>query len=274
MELSNTALEVTEAPEGFYQLTITSALLTSKNCQIEFVEKIAEYLSFLINRDEKNPHYGNLFLEINWLDFGATPIREEQDDLHETVQISEGLSITSTRTLQLLEKDWCNATYSDMLRFYFDGLRAEHRKSKYFHWFLILEYLENSKKYTHLFAHDKLFNEAESKIIQDAANNMSDSTKKGAVKKLLSRTREFRSAKLLKYINSIGISDYSSNGKSVTLTEETLKAIINGRNAIVHSGSDFPDAALWNDLFPLATLIVEQISMHKISIDAVPSASP
>lgn len=274
MELSDTALEVTEAHDGSYQITITSAQLTSKILQIEFVEKIAEYLSFLINRDEKNPRYGNLFIKINWFNFSATSIREEHDGHHETVHISDSLSITSTRNLQLLEKDWRNATYNDMLRFYFDGLRAEHEKSKYFHWFLILEYLENSKKYAYMFAHDKLFNEAESKIIEDAANNMSDTTKKGAVKNLLSRTREFRSAKLLKFINAIGISDYSSNGKSVKLTEETLKAITKGRNAIFHSGSVFPDAALWNDLFPLATLIVEQISMHKISIDAVPSASP
>ena len=225
MELSDTALEVTEAHDGSYQITITSAQLTSKILQIEFVEKIAEYLSFLINRDEKNPRYGNLFIKINWFNFSATSIREEHDGHHETVDISDSLSITSTRNLQLLEKDWRNATYNDMLRFYFDGLRAEHEKSKYFHWFLILEYLENSKKYAYMFAHDKLFNEAESKIIEDAANNMSDTTKKGAVKNLLSRTREFRSAKLLKFINAIGISDYSSNGKSVKLTEETLKAI-------------------------------------------------
>lgn len=64
MELSDTALEVTEAHDGSYQITITSAQLTSKILQIEYVEKIAEYLSFLINRDEKTLATGTFLLKL------------------------------------------------------------------------------------------------------------------------------------------------------------------------------------------------------------------
>lgn len=273
LDLVDTVLELVAAPEGDFKMTITSAKLITRNLQIEFIEKISEYISFLINREERNPHYGNLFLKVDWFNFSSIPLLEARDDFHETIQVSDSLSITTTRALKLTEEDWSTTTYSDLLRFYFDGLRAEHQKSKYFHWFLVLEYLENSKRYVQMFSHDKLFDEAESSAIEDVAAKMSDGTKKGAVKNLLSRTKEFRSGKLLKLLNEIGITSYASKGKTVELTEETLKAIIKGRNAIFHSGSDFPDGILWNDLFPLASLIVEQITMNKKSIDATPTLS-
>lgn len=278
MGFSDTVLEVTKVSESTededsYQLTIISSQLASKNLQIEFIEKISEHLSFLINRSEQNPRFGNIFVKVNWFDFNAIPIQEADNSFQSVIHLSERLSITSTRPLQILEKDFYDANYTDILRFYFDGLRAEHKKSKYFHWFLILEYLENSDKYKQMFSHDKLFNQAESKIIDDAANKMSDGTKKGAVKNLLSRTREFRSAKLLKIINAIGITTYLLNGQSIELIEETLKTITVKRNEIFHNGSSFPEDILWNHLFPLATLIVEKITINKISIEAAKSST-
>jgi hypothetical protein len=269
--LDHTTLEITK--KDFYQLKIISKELKYKELQIEFIEKAAEYLSFLINQNEKNPQYGNSYIKINWLDFLATATPKPSSDIHERLGISDTWSITSIRTLKVNEGNWQNALHGDILRFYFDGLRAEHKKSKYFHWFLVLEYLEKSKKYTQMFSLEKLFTDAESKIIEDAASKMGDNIKKSAIKNLLSRTREFRSTKLLKFINEIGITSYTSNGGLVTPTEETIASITQGRNAIFHSGSSFPDDALWNDLFPLATAVVEQIVLKNISIDATQSTS-
>jgi len=229
---------------------------------------VADYVSFLINRNEHNPHYGNNFVQIEWFDFMAVPVRDDTSAFQDVLHISDALAISSTRTVALEDGKVTRGTYHDLLRFYFDGLRAEHKKSKYFHWFLILEYLENSKKYKALFDSTKLFNEQETQQLKDVASQMSDGVKKGAVLNLLSRTREFRNYKLLAIINTLGINHISTFIETKEISEESIRGITEGRNALFHSGSDFPEIILWNILFPLVTQIVEHVSCNQGCLDA------
>ena len=228
---------------------------------------VAEYLSFLINRNERNPHYGNNFVQVEWFELKAIPVQENADPFHDVLHISDALAISSTRKVTFEEKQVSQGIYHDILRFYFDGLRAEHKKSKYFHWFLILEYLENSVKYKKLFNSNKLFDENEEQQLRDVADKMSDGVKKGAILNLLSRTKEFRNYKLLKMINIFGINNISALGKTGEISLETIKLLTDGRNSLFHSGSDFPELTLWNTLFPLVTQIVEYVSCNQGCLD-------
>ncbi|MCK5679733.1 hypothetical protein KAI46_02865 [bacterium] len=263
-----TSLEINQSEDGKYCFVIVSDSLEQKEEQVGYLEMVAEYLSFLINRNERNPHYGTNFVQVEWFELKAIPVQENADPFHDVLHISDALAISSTREVTFEEKQVSQGIYHDILRFYFDGLRAEHKKSKYFHWFLILEYLENSIKYKELFNSNKLFDENEEQQLRDVANQMSDGVKKGAILNLLSRTKEFRNYKLLKMINTFGITNIIALGKTEEISLEIIKQLIDGRNSLFHSGSDFPELILWNTLFPLVTHIVEYVSCNQGCLDA------
>ena len=263
-----TSLEINQSEDGKYYLVVVSDSLQQKSKQVSYLKMVAEYLSFLINKNEINPIYGNNFVQIEWFKFKAIPVQEDAGSFHDVIHISNALAISSTRTVALEDEKASQLTYHDLLRFYFDGLRAEHKKSKYFHWFLILEFLETSEKYNALFNSNKLFDENETQQLKGVANKMSDEVKKGAVLNLLSRTKEFRNYKLLKMINTFDITNIIALGKTEEITEGTMKNITDGRNALFHSGTDFPESILWNTLFPLVTQIVEHVSCNQGCFDA------
>lgn len=265
--LAGTTIEINLLSEGKYVFEISSLTLSSHGEQVVFVEKMAEYLSFIIARCESNPHYGTPFIQPIWFEFRAEYIPEEHETFHGGVGMRDALMIESTLTVDLAKKNLPGAKHSELLRFYFDGLRAEHKKSKYFHWFLVLEYLENSKRYRDLFAANRLFNEEESRILRDVADKMAG-PKKGAILNLLSRTREFRSHKLLKMLEHLGIFNVVTFGATAPITEEMIKAITDGRNSLFHSGSEIPESVLWCQLFPLATLIVECVSSDPTCLES------
>ncbi len=264
---SDNNLEIIELEKSKYCIVINSKSLLKKDEQITFIEKVAEYLSFLINKGEDNPHYGTSFVKLEWFEFKAVVIQENDEPFHDTLHISDALAISSIRTVTLEKEEVLRGGYHDILRFYYDGLRAEHAKSKYFHWFLILEYLENSKKYKKLFNSNKLFDENEKIILKEVADKMSDGVKKGAILNLLSRTKEFRNYKLFNLVQRLGITKVTFVGKSTKISESIIKTIIDGRNSLFHSGKEFPEDVLWNSLFPLVTQIVEIVSSDSTCLD-------
>ena len=263
-----TNLEVIEHEKGKYGIAIDSDSLLKKDDQIDFLERVSEYLSFLINKKESNPHYGTNFVELEWFEFKAIVIEESNEPFRDTLHISDALAISSTRTVALDEKEVLSGNYHEVLRFYYDGLRAGHAKSKYFHWFLILEYLENSEKYKALFNSNKLFDENEEGMLKGVADKMSDGVKKGAILNLLSRTKEFRNYKLFNLIHELGIAEVTFAGKSTEVSEGMIKIIVAGRNSLFHSGAEFPEAALWGSLFPLVTQVVDIVSSNSTCLDA------
>ena len=255
-----TSLEINQGEDGKYFFVIESDSLDQEVTQVKYLKRAAEFLSFLINKKEHNPHYGTNFIKLEWFDFKAVMIQENDEPFTDVIHLSDALALSSTRTVTLEEGEESQGTYHDIMQFYFDGLRAEHKKSKYFHWFLILEDLEHSEKYKALFNPNKLFDENETQQLKEVANKMNNGAKKGAVLNLLSRTKEFRSYKLHKLINEFGITSISALGKTYDISEEKIKQVIDGRNALFHRGSDFPELILWNILFPLVTKIVEHVS--------------
>jgi hypothetical protein len=271
--VENSTLEINQLAEGKYNICAISSVLNSEKKQIEFLENVAEYISFLINKTENNPHYGNIFVKIEWLDFKVVPQCDDviaSDETHhvsviDRINISDAVTMSSTRTCRLSNNDWDGISHNDLLRFYFDGLKAEHKKSKYFHWFLILECLEKSQKYKAMF-NEKLFNDFDEQQIRELAEKISschDDSKKGALLGLLSRTKESRNAKLLKMLNGLNVNSYKSFGMvQCELVIPTVSKIVDGRNKLFHSGTTISDDVLWCHLFPIVTLVVEYVSKN------------
>lgn len=262
--VENTTLEINQLVEGKYNICAISSVLDSEKKQIEFLEKVAEYISFLINKTENNPHYGNIFAKIEWLEFKVIP---QHEDATSRLYISDAVTMSSTRTCSLSNNDWDGISHNDLLRFYFDGLKAEHKKSKYFHWFLILECLEKSSKYEAMFKFsEKLFDDSDKKLIEELVKQMANcKSKKDTLLSLLSKTKKTKSAKLLEILNTLNVNNYKSFGLKEhehELNESIIKKIVQGRNSLVHTGSVISDDILWAHLFPIVTLVVEYVSKN------------
>lgn len=261
--LFGTSLHINNLNDKKYTFIVLSEELTAVDDQVNFIEKVTEFLSFLIGHGEANPHFGTSFIKPIWLEFKSDYITDDNGEPQGGLKVTEALEIESTRKVDLTGKHLSASSHTDMLRFYVDGLRAAHAKSKYFHWFLILEYLENSDKYAALFNANKLFNATETNLIKEVADKL-DGPKKGALLNLLERTKEFRNGKLVKMLHTLGITKIQTHA----VTEEMIKGITNGRNALFHSGSGIPENVLWQHLFPLVTLVVEHVSANPTCLDA------
>ncbi|UAW99580.1 hypothetical protein KEM63_06335 [Halopseudomonas nanhaiensis] len=262
-----TSLEIIRGGSDYRFIVVSESLKTNKE-QVAYLEKAAEFISFIINIDEHNPHYGNNYVRINWCGFSAIQVDDAGQPLNNGIGISDSLSITSNRTVKLSDDLPLVGSYHDILRFYFDGLRAEHKKSKYFHWFLVIEFLEKSEKYKSMFGTKKLFSECDEQQLRALANGMDFNVKKSAILGLLSRTKDSRIEKLVLILADLGITSLSSFGKSEPISASTIKDVVDGRNALFHSGTSFPEEVLWRNLFPLVTLVAERVSREPICIES------
>lgn len=259
--IEGTTLSITQESNDEYVFHVASATLETEAQQAGFLEQVAACISLRLGVEEPNPHYGTLFAKPHW------HLLEHVDDASGGSTLSGSLSIKSVLALDISADDMPSLTHPDLLNFYYDGLRAEHLKSKYFHLFLVLEYLESSPKYKALFDEHKLFSAAEAVLIKSLADQMVE-PKKGALLNVLSRTKESRESKLLTMIHGLGITDITVLGDTKNVDLAMVKSITKKRNKLFHSGAAFPAEALWRELFQLATRVVAQISKDPTCLDA------
>lgn len=72
-----TNINIKREDEAKYSLQITSSSLLDLDDYVPFIEKFAEYLSYLINKEELNPHYGTSYVNIEWYDLHRTLLTED-----------------------------------------------------------------------------------------------------------------------------------------------------------------------------------------------------
>lgn len=263
--LSDTKIELSCTKSPDFIVKVESLVLEEQAKQVSYLNRLASYLSFVAAKNEKNGHYGTPFIKVYFdtLKKETTTIENESSitnpsDFNSPINISDSLSIKSTNKVIFNDDNVIKVSYNDILDYYYNGLRAESEKSKFFHWFLIVEYLEGSELYSKLFPSGTMFNEDESNSIKDLANNFSND-KKNVLLSVLQRTAEFRNQKLLEILAKLEIKELINIKGSQAITLDVVKSITTSRNKIFHRGSEFPKDILWNSLFPLVTLIVEKI---------------
>jgi hypothetical protein len=155
-------------------------------------------------------------------------------------------------------KSFREGQYTDLLGFFYDGLRAEYYKSKYVHWFLVLESLEYSTRYKRQFESSRLFGQGDQRAIREIADTLSDSVKRSALLNVLTRTASPRPAKLVQVLKDIGISSYWFAEQETPISEGIVRSLIESRNYVVHTSSEFDKTLLWAHLFPIARAVVKR----------------
>jgi hypothetical protein len=149
---------------------------------------------------------------------------------------------------------------------YHNGLKAESESSKFFHWFLILEFLESSPLYEYMFPSGSMFDDNENTKIRELAATFSND-KKNALLSVLSRTAEYRAKKLTDLLDTLQIKSISNMTGNHDITIDVIKEIIGARNKLFHRGKEFPKCTLWFKLFPIVTKVVETLIYDKECIE-------
>jgi hypothetical protein len=271
--LPNTNIQIINSSEPTFKINIDSLDLLVQEAQVSYLIKLANYLSFLAAKNYYNGNYGTPYVQVNFKDFKATPytVDDQQLDsnniiLQSFLKLSDSLSITSTNSVKFNKEFTTGVHHNELLTYYYNGLKAESEKSKFFHWFLIIEYIEGSSLYEGLFPKGTMFTEEEKKKVKLLASTFSND-KQNILLSALVRTSEFRNNKLFKLLQKLNISTLSSMQGTPPLTLNTIKSVTSARNKLFHRGSEFPKNILWLMLFPLVTKIVETTIKSKNSLE-------
>jgi hypothetical protein len=263
--LPNTTVELSSSNEPVFKVKIESFDLTVQTSQITYLNKLVNYLSFIAAKNEHNGHSGTPFIKINFDTFNEKSFEAENKNfkdntfvLNSVIKLSDYVSITSENSVKFNSGNVHKAHYNELLVYYYNGLKAESEKSKFFHWFLIVESIEGSKRYAKLFPSGTLFTEEEGESIRALANSLSND-KKSILLSVLKRTSESRNSKLLRILGELGIDHLTSMVGTKSVTLDTVKSVTAARNKLFHRGDEFPINTLWFILFPLVTKIIETI---------------
>ncbi|WP_277850638.1 hypothetical protein [Moellerella wisconsensis] len=270
---SNTtiALSCTNSPD--FNVKIESLDLKEESDQVLYLNCLASYLSFVASKSVIDGYYGTPFIKVHFDTFRTNTIfvenksyTESSVSLKSLVKITDNLSIASFNRVKFNNSNIINIHYSEVLDYYYNGLRAESEKSKFFHWFLIVEYLEGSDLYSRTFPSGTMFTEDENNSIRELASNFSND-KKNALLSVLTRTSEFRNQKLFKLLSELDIRELPHIKGILPITLDTVKSVTTARNKLFHRGNEFPQDILWFALFPLVRLIIEKITQEPKCLD-------
>lgn len=248
----------TNATKGFrVELRLEGNM--SESCRVKFIEELESYLTLLLTRDEQNQHHGINYAEVNWRDYDTYVVEAGTENVFvDTVRMRDSCSMVTTRTFVLKDEQWnLDTEYKDIFRNYYDGIKANYIKSKYFHWFLILEAIEYSELYKREHS-ERLFTASEMNMVEELANKFpSGSVKRSAILNLKTRTSKSRKDKLYETLCKIGVRDYLGSIETHEMNLDTVSRIIDFRNQLFHKSTNFDEALLWEHLFPIVRAVVE-----------------
>lgn len=239
----------------------------TKSESISFARKVESYVTLLLAKSDENPQAGFSYAEIDWLQFSSA----NTDSL--TLQRTLGMPTVNmyisgemTKSLAFRKEQWNIENEYNNLIFnnYYDGIKANHYASKYFHWFLIIEAIEHSELYKREFQ-ERLFNSSEIDAIAEQFND--NRTKRNTITNLKNRTLMSRKEKLYTILQKLGITSYHLHGEDHILSRETVAKIIDFRNLLFHQGEKLDEWFIWNDLFPIVRDITDLLIKNPNLLD-------
>lgn len=185
---------------------------------VKFAKKLESYLSLLFARFEVNPQNGLCYAEIDWETAKITGFCNSKIPRRWSMKTSQISELFWTQEQWNIDGECDHIIFSS----YYEGIRANKVKSKYFHWFLILESLEKSKAYKKRFGKSKA-----------------------------------RCEKLCEFLQLMEIGKYHFQNEEHTLSKEILDEIRKHRNNLFHEGEQCNEQLLWHHLFPIVRTIVD-----------------
>ena len=231
---------------------------------IRFALNIEKHITFLLAESDENPMNGFSYAEMDWVNFRATKI----DSLLLETHCRPSIYVLSTMIKSLIfkEKQWNVANeYNDVIfDSYYNGIKANHYTSKYFHWFLIIEAIEHSELYKREFR-EYLFHSGELDAIAEQFKD--NEIKRNAITGLKNRTIKSRKEKLYEILQKMGITSYRFHNKDHALSLDIIDKMIKFRNSLFHRGDKLDELFVWNNFFPIIRDVVRLLSEYPTLLD-------
>lgn len=271
--LPNTYIAIAPLNNSLYSLSIESFDLTDQKCQVKYLSELSVFLSFLIGKNELSGHSGTPYVYIKFETFFSKEEIVQEQKLNDNnliindfLHVTDSLSIQSTQHIKFEESSLKSAFNHETVQMYHNGLKAESESSKFFHWFLILEFLESSPLYEYKFPIGTMFDDSEKTKITELAATFSDDKEK-ALLSVLNRTAEYRAKKLIDLLDALQIKNISNMTGNHDIKIDDIREIIKVRNKLFHRGKEFPKCTLWLKLFPIVTKVVEKLIYDKECVE-------
>ncbi|MNS57089.1 hypothetical protein D3C72_899660 [compost metagenome] len=208
-----------------------------------FVQQLADAWSAELARDQSDPWYGNLYIDIDWS--GVKTIAANSGG------ISTSLQMSSQQDVPIKRDHLESLRWTPLTDLFVEGVKSSRPKSKFLFWFLMLEELEKKEEFEALFT--PMFGEAEKQDLRKAvAENSVASNRLNGLLNNTAATIEGRPAKLRRILEEIGVSEVEALQRKIPITDEICKRLINQRNKVAHKGSEIDSDLLYNVLFPLS----------------------
>jgi hypothetical protein len=128
---------------------------------------------------------------------------------------------------------------------------SNNDKSKFFNFFIMIEYIEGSDEFKILVDDNLLFNEQEKSTVRKFISQFDD-RKKNTLASTLRATMLNRQEKLFQYFSELHLSCISN----LQINLDDIKSIIKQRNALFHASKKLNSDILYDKLFPLVREIV------------------
>jgi len=251
--------------EGVVKSQYISELIVDSDVSDDVIrnefELEAKVASVGLAKNEKNQSNSCPFFTIDWKTYKEEPVKN-MDKEHETqnlllsdfIQIKDYLSIKLTRNIELKdihEFIHCKKNYSFDVELFYHGLMANNAKSKFFHFFTIIELLEGSGDFRKQFDGDLLFSTEEINDIKYFGDKFHDRKKKH-IHKILNITKMNREEKLFLYLQGLNLE--CINSKQIVIKD--IENIISQRNKLYHGSKFFDSNIVYGKLFPLVREII------------------
>ena len=125
-------------PSGDWQtLKVDFEHPQSPDAVSQFLTEFANAFSASLAPRQRDPWYGNLFVDLNWSSLQLHLHGAEND-----INFSVSTHLSSTTNEIVSREILSSLTSSPFHQVFVEGMRASHPRAKYHHWFVILEELE------------------------------------------------------------------------------------------------------------------------------------
>ncbi len=197
-DLNIRQLKIDKDENGLYMIELNLDDLPRDEDLVAFLNRFSKTLSFLINRENYDPHYGTIYVDIDLFQLTIAT-----NDDRWSVKDKLKAKMREMVSTMLEQIDACDNSL--LLDFYYEGLRTELEKSKFFHWFHVLEFLEESELYKRKFNSERLFSPEEVTQIKTLAKSMDSDRKRGIITGVLRHTAKNREEKIFELLTDMGI---------------------------------------------------------------------
>jgi len=244
-------------PHGWQSMTINFREPQTDKAIQTFLSNLAIAITASLAPSQRDPWYGNLFVDIDWFSIHLNPLSSGAGNIDVSARMQMTAKHHQTLPVETLE----GLTVSGLTEIFVDGMRSNQPKSKYSNWFIPLEELEQLATTDFKTLFTPLFPSTSRAGVAKASGLTGTHLER--LKGFLgnpNHTVQGRSEKLFEILKSLELLEIPTiKEEKITLDLKYCNRLIQGRNSLAHKGTKVDEDLLYNVLFPLSFRVLNYL---------------